>query len=305
MMYFEIYKLQGCSDLNSSTEVKLAERLASIMTKLNDAKTISITSLAKEFNESIRTLQCDLNERLSLLPILESKGQYSLSPSALGRLSPKVLRHFAVISGIEALYPSLDTSFICSILSKAINNPFIIKGHCHEPKHKVESNLNKLEIIIEHKKCISFSYKDKQYTSIHPYRLVNNKGVWYLAALDNNTLKTFHLSEVNHILEQRESFTLQQNILSAIEEDEGVFFSETKFEVILKISANVAGYFTRRQLLPEQEITKTCDDSSLVITSMVAHEKQILPTIKYWLPHVVVISPLSLNDKLRVDTKTT
>lgn len=229
--------------MSSYTEVKLAERLASIITQLNDAKTLSISSLAEEFNVSVRTLQRDMNERLSFLPILEDKGHYSLAPSALGKLSPKDIRHFAAISGIESLYPNLDTRFICSILSQAIDSPYLIKGHNYEPKHKVEPNLNKLEEIILNKKCISFKYKDKQYTSIHAYRLVNAKGIWYLAAVDNGKLKTFHLSELSHILEQDESFTTQQSFIDAIESDEGIFFSDTKFEVVVKVSKNIASYF--------------------------------------------------------------
>ena len=289
--------------MSSYTEVKLAERLASIITQLNDAKTLSISSLAEEFNVSVRTLQRDMNERLSFLPILEDKGHYSLAPSALGKLSPKDIRHFAAISGIESLYPNLDTRFICSILSQAIDSPYLIKGHNYEPKHKVEPNLNKLEEIILDKKCISFKYKDKQYTSIHAYRLVNAKGIWYLAAVDNGKLKTFSVSKMSSVWETKEIFECSPDIEKQILDEETIWFSEEKLEVVLRVSADIADYFTRRQLIPEQEITKTCDDGSLIVTTTVAHEKQILPIIKYWLPHITVISPSSLDEELRLDIR--
>lgn len=285
------------------TEVKLAERLASIITQLNDAKTLSISSLAEEFNVSVRTLQRDLNERLSFLPILEDKGHYSLAPSALGKLSPKDIRHFAAISGIESLYPNLDTRFICSILSQAIDSPYLIKGHNYEPKHKVEPNLNKLEEIILNKKCISFKYKDKQYTSIHAYRLVNAKGIWYLAAVDNSKLKTFHLSELSHILEQAESFTIQQELMALIEENEGIFFSETKFEVVVKVSKSIASYFKRRNVFPNQVIEKELESGELLVSSKVTTTCEILPLIKYWVPNIHVISPVEIKDQLRNELK--
>lgn len=289
--------------MSSYTEVKLAERLASIITQLNDAKTLSISSLAEEFNVSVRTLQRDLNERLSFLPILEDKGHYSLAPSALGKLSPKDIRHFAAISGIESLYPNLDTRFICSILSQAIDSPYLIKGHNYEPKHKVEPNLNKLEEIILNKKCISFKYKDKQYTSIHAYRLVNAKGIWYLAAVDNSKLKTFHLSELSHILEQAESFTIQQELMALIEENEGIFFSETKFEVVVKVSKSIASYFKRRNVFPNQVIEKELESGELLVSSKVTTTCEILPLIKYWVPNIHVISPVEIKDQLRNELK--
>lgn len=289
--------------MSSYTEVKLAERLAKIITQLNDAKTLSVNSLADEFNVSVRTLQRDLNERLSFLPILEDKGHYSLTPSALGKLSPKDIRHFAAISGIESLYPNLDTRFICSILSQAIDSPYLIKGHNYEPKHKVEPNLNKLEEIILNKKCISFDYKDKQYTNIHAYRLVNSKGIWYLAAVDNTKLKTFHLSELSHILEQAESFTIQQDLMALIEQNEGIFFSETKFEVVVKVSKDIAPYFKRRDVFPNQIIEKELESGELLVSSKVAIVHQILPLIKYWVPDIHVISPVEIKDQLRNELK--
>lgn len=287
--------------MNSQAEVKLAERLASIITQLNDAKTLSISSLAKEFNVSVRTVQRDLNERLSFLPILESKGHYSLAPSALGKLSPKDIRHFAAISGIESLYPNLDTRFICSILSQAIDSPYLIKGHNYEPKHKVEPNLNKLEEVIQRNKRINFSYKNKQYNNIAPYRLVNSKGIWYLAAVDDNTLKSFHLSELTHILEQAEAFTSQQHFIDVIEQDDGIFFSETKFEVVVKVSKNIAPYFKRRNVFPNQIIEKELESGELLISAKVATNNQILPLIKYWVPEIHVISPVEVKEQLHTE----
>ncbi|QLE07548.1 WYL domain-containing protein [Pseudoalteromonas shioyasakiensis] len=289
--------------MNSQAEVKLAERLASIITQLNDAKTLSISSLAEEFNVSVRTVQRDLNERLSFLPILESKGHYSLAPSALGNLSPKDIRHFAAISGIEALYPNLDTHFICSILSQAINSPYLIKGHNYEPKHKVEPNLNKLEEVIQRNKRINFSYKNKQYNNIAPYRLVNSKGIWYLAAVDDNTLKSFHLSELTHILEQAEAFTSQQHFIDVIEQDDGIFFSETKFEVVVKVSKDIAQYFLRRNLFPNQRIIEELETGELLVSSRVATSKQILPLIKYWVPEIEVVSPDEIKQTLIQELK--
>lgn len=64
---------------------KLAQRLGMILTKLNAGEHLQIASLAQEFNVSERTIQRDLNKRLSYLP-LEREGQvYWLAPNYLGK----------------------------------------------------------------------------------------------------------------------------------------------------------------------------------------------------------------------------
>jgi len=43
--------------------------------------------LAAEFGVTLRTIQRDLNDRLSFLPVEKADGRYHLHPSALGKLS--------------------------------------------------------------------------------------------------------------------------------------------------------------------------------------------------------------------------
>ncbi len=57
----------------------------------------------------------------------------------------------------------------------------------------------------------------------------------------------------------------------------------------------MAQYFKRRDLLPNQHIDKTLEDGSLIVSSRIAHDHQILPLIRYWLPNVQVISPNELR----------
>lgn len=93
-------------------------------------------------------------------------------------------------------------------------------------------------------------------------------------------------------------------IETRIKEGESIWFSEVKFEVLIKVDSTVANYFLRRALLPEQELTKTCDDGSLIIATTVADDIQILPIIKYWMPHLKIISPEHLHQKILEDIDT-
>ena len=51
----------------------IATRLSLILTKLNNGERFTAQELSEEFNVNLRTIQRDLNERLSALPIKKIK----------------------------------------------------------------------------------------------------------------------------------------------------------------------------------------------------------------------------------------
>jgi hypothetical protein len=62
-----------------------------------------------------------------------------------------------------------------------------------------------------------------------------------------------------------------------------------KSEVILKVHADVVLHFMQRQLLPEQELVKTLEDGGILVSSKISHAMQLLPLVRYWIPHVEII----------------
>ena len=56
-------------------------------------------------------------------------------------------------------------------------------------------------------------------------------------------------------------------------------------------------WFTRRDLLPDQELVTESDDG-VTIRCQASHENQILPLIFYWLPNIQVLEPAWLREKL-------
>ncbi|MEI8210368.1 MAG: WYL domain-containing protein [Methylococcales bacterium] len=50
--------------------------------------------------------------------------------------------------------------------------------------------------------------------------------------------------------------------------------------------------------MPNQQIDKTLEYGSLIVSSRIAHDNQILPLIRYWLPNVQVNSPNELRHSL-------
>jgi predicted DNA-binding transcriptional regulator YafY len=57
--------------------------------------------LANEFNVNVRTIQRDLNERLSYIPIIKEKNYYFMDSYSLGKLSFEDIKSFATLSGIK------------------------------------------------------------------------------------------------------------------------------------------------------------------------------------------------------------
>jgi predicted DNA-binding transcriptional regulator YafY len=272
----------------------LAERITSILIKFNAGETCDLNDLAGEFSVNLRTIQRDINVRLAFLPLIKEGSKVSLEPSALGRLTVSDIRNFAHVCGIKKLFPSLDNSFITAMLSNTFNSSYLIKGHHYEDKSDVQSLLTKFNDYIACNSLVNFHYKGKEYKNIQPYKLINAKGIWYLAAVDKDKLKTFHLANIANELKLFKQFEPSEGIQETIEKEDGIFFSKDKIEVILKASAQIAHYFKRRDILPNQVIEKELESGELIISVKVANEMQIIPLIKYWIPEMDVISPQSL-----------
>lgn len=83
--------------------------------------------------------------------------------------------------------------------------------------------------------------------------------------------------------------------------DDGIWLSGEKIEIVMKVSSVVAAYFKRRSLVANQVIEKELADGGLIISTRVGHVNQIAPIVRYWIPHVRIISPESAQAELEKD----
>lgn len=65
----------------------------------------------------------------------------------------------------------------------------------------------------------------------------------------------------------------------------------------------MAEYFQRRDLVVGQVIEKELNDGGLIISSNVSHKNEVLPVVQYWLPHLRIISPESLQQEMEKEIK--
>jgi len=276
-----------------------ANRIAYIMERLNNGDVLHLKDLSLECAVSIRTLQKDLNERLSNhLPIIRGKdGTYYLEEFAQGKLKYDDLRYFAQQSGVEKLFPTLEDGFLSEVLTKNKESSLLVKGANFEDiaKRREEFDIIRLAILIRHQ--LKFTYNDKQ-RLLNPYKLVNNDAIWYLIGEEEGNLKTFSFSKITHLKETQTKFTPKREVLEIIYNRGSKWFAKDKIVAIIEVDASVAEYFLRRDLLPEQSTIKQTK-KKLILKTKVAYKEELLKIVKYWIPYLKIIEPAYLDEALR------
>ena len=286
----------------------LAQRLTQILLKLNQGEHLVPADLAAEFGVTLRTIQRDLNDRLSFLPFEKTDGRYHLHPSALGKLSHQDIRQFASMAGVQGLFPDLSPQFLRDLFDTRVEQAWMVKGPEYEDHSGRKAIFEQLSHAILAKLAVSFAYTKaqldgqpaatKSYDPVRPYKLVNHGGVWYLAAEHESKLKAFVLGKIDRLLTGVNTFEPQAELLAMLKNEDSIWLNNQKSEVVLKVAKEAAIYFERRKLLGSQVIEKRLEDGGLIISAQVAHPNQILPTVRYWIPHVQVISPEGLQGEM-------
>lgn len=276
---------------------KIGIRLGLIITKLNNGEKFTAEELAKEFNVNIRTIQRDLNERLSYIPLHKEQNYYFLNSHALGKLSYKDIQNFARLSGISSLYPSLDHAFISDLLERKFHSLYIVKDDNFEKITHKKDLFEQLSGSISRQSPVDFFYNDKQ-RSVNPYKLINNNGIWYLLADENGNLKTFTFSKIKQFKwDFQIHFSPKNEFLKQIENNESKWFSKDLIEVVLEVESAAKEYFFRKKIFENVKILEQ-DEHSIIVSTQVAYDDEIIHLVKYWIPYIKIVSPLYLQEEL-------
>jgi predicted DNA-binding transcriptional regulator YafY len=280
----------------------LVYRLAQMLVKLNQGEKLDPQALADDFGVNLRTIQRDLNERFAYLPLVKTDGRYHLDPVFLGKLSTRDVERFASLAGVRGLFPSLSDVFLRDIFDARMQSALLVKGHNYEDLSGQEAEFRLLEQAIVARRHVAFEYRKDEglvpYEGVAPYKLVNLKGIWYLAALVGEKLKTFSFAKIERMRMLETRFEVDPAIEQKLVEEDGIWMGEEKREIVLKVAKEVAGYFKRRKLIANQMIEKELEDGGLIVSAKVGHPNQVLPIVRYWVPHLRIISPEGLQVEL-------
>ena len=283
---------------DDSIHERLADRLANILTKLNMGYQLGVKELAAEFGVSTRTISRDFDRLNTYLPLLQDDEtkKYYLESNYLGKITPQDIRNFAQLSGISHLYPSLDMSFLRELLDSRAQQIYCAKGYSFEDASEFKELFKVFGKAIQEQRQIGFVYKGEP-RLVQPYRLIHHHGSWYLAAVRKDQLRTYRISHIQlmHATHEYPQFIPDQNIVKLVEDDDSIWFGQDKQEIILSIDSQVAFYFKQRSILPEQQIVKELGDGSLLVSSKINHDMQLLPLIRFWIPHIKIVNPERLQ----------
>lgn len=277
----------------------LIERLCEIFAALYQGKTIDKTWLCDKFGITERTAYRDL-ARLGHILDQVSPGRYKLSSHLLPSLHVGQLAEFADFTGVAHLFPRNDGQSLRKSMKHRGNITF------HAPSSRenklIEGLLNQLNHAISARCEVEYRYKDKPRRA-QPYRLINQHGLWYLAAVEKGRLKAFELARIEAFRIRHTRFAPHPEVIDELENSVGIRFG-ARVEALLCVSAHAAEYVTRRALFPSQRIIKQHDDGSLTLSTAISDPHTLFRWLRYWLPDIGILSPTSLREQFEEDLQT-
>ncbi|SGY81495.1 Putative uncharacterized protein [Moritella viscosa] len=277
-----------------SKNEKLAKRLGTILARLNAGERLYLKELEAEFNVHERTIWRDF-ERLAYLPLIREDGCYFLDMSSVRQQSSNSMNKFINNMGLESFIP----------IKLNMNNwqtqdvpIFLFKNVRIEDVSSFTDLFDLMSGAIGNLNLISFTYKGKILKHVYPYRLVNDRGIWYLAAIYQDNLHSFRIAYISQFLQSEDKYKHQSHIQDEIIRQGMQWIDIDKSDVLIQVDSHVALRFIDSDLLPNIQVLKEMDDGSLLISSQVTRLHDVIPILKAWMPHVEVLSPVSLKHEL-------
>ncbi|NOR54811.1 MAG: WYL domain-containing protein [Sulfurovum sp.] len=289
-------------------------RLTSILSRLNDGEALSVKALAEEFNVSDRTIQRDFNKRLISFPVYQDKKKWKMQDGFRLEKSSSV-EEAVVLDIMEKLMEGAGRQFSTKankLLSKIKNeslNPIYAKLDMEDIGDKLKE-VQELEIAISNKTQIKCDYDFEGYRKeldLKPLKIANYEGFWYLIALDsrNDILKKYYLKSIKNIQLSDETFESTTKLDRLLENSISIWFSQSTepYKVVLNISKEVAKYFKRKPISKSQITESVYEDGSMDVSIEITNDMEIIPFVKYWIPHVKVLEPESIRNAIVEDLK--
>jgi len=287
-------------------------RLTIILSRLNDGEALSVKALAEEFNVSDRTIQRDFNERLISFPVYQDKKRWKMQEGFRLEKSNSV-EEAVVLDIMEKLMEGAGRQFSTKankLLSKIKNdtfNPIYAKLDMEDIGDKLKE-VQQLENAIRGRNLIKCRYGFEGYKKeldLKPLKIANYEGFWYLIALDarNDTLKKYYLKNIHQIKVLNKAFESTEKLDRLLDNSISVWFEQDTepYRVRLYISDVVAKYFKRKPISKSQITESLHEDGSMVVSVEITNDMEIIPFVKYWMPHIIVLEPERISEEIKND----
>lgn len=284
---------------------RLAYRLSDIIVRLNNGERLDIFELANMYKVSIRTLKRDFQDRLTVLDFSEAGPQfYCLNAKKIGYLDIADIKRFANFASVQDLLPKIDRQFF----QEQLNQSILVKGFTYEDISARTNEFKTINQAIINCQYIEFDYykisgsasnSSSKHHHLEPYHLLNKNGIWYVVGCRHGQTRTFCFTQIANLQISTKTFACSEDIKEKILGTDSLFFGNQISEIVLQIDAKVAGYFERRDLLPNQELLRKLDNGDLLLICKDVHPREVVPIVQYWIPHIRVISPSSVQTQMQ------
>ncbi len=286
-------------------------RRTQIIAKLYNGAKLTHKELAQEFNVSTKTIQRDFSSLSTLYPIykdgyswrLEENYEFQEQLSAQDDLTLKLLLQAS---------KSFDKSFqessskLLSRIDDNIKSPIYTKIEMEDISNKLTEFIE-IEKAINSKNKIEITYALDSYsydTIINPYKIVNFEGFWYLIAKRKGNLRRYYLQNIFDVDILEDKYRISKNIEKLISNAINIWFEETdSFEIELLIDNSISKYFMRKPICKSQRLKEFDEDGNMTVTLNITSEKEIIPIVKYWLPNIKILKPITLNEKIKKEVE--
>jgi predicted DNA-binding transcriptional regulator YafY len=287
-------------------------RLLLILTKLDEDLRPTQHELAKEFGVSLRTIQRDIG-RLCYFPIEKtnegnlyfSEG-FSLKRTSFEEVEMVILSlSLSMVIDVSPQFSKSANSLLSKLLLPNFSTPYLIKQDPFESIDIDSIKMNELEFAIKNNRYTEITIFDKTYT-VEPYKIVSFDEIWYLFAkdVDSNKIKTFFISDIKNVNYSAKTFLANKSIDKILSNVHTAWFEDgVQFEVKVKVLKPIAHYFKKKKHLISQEILKENADGSLDVSFQVSSDEEVDNLIKAWLPHIIVLSPIRIKNKISLELK--
>lgn len=291
---------------------KILTRLTTILQRLYNGESLSVTELAEEFNVSTKTIQRDFNERLIRFPIEKNGRRWRMQA---GHRLEKIqdIDNLLTLQILESLAGSVGTRFAersKSLLGRLRNDTDFPVESCLSIEDITSHGtlFKEIEEAIVSTRRLRFDYHGKP-RNVQPYRIVNFEGYWYLLAGEEESglVKKFYIKEIRNAESTEETFLPERALREKIAGALNAWFDPNlePFELHLLVKAPIVKYLERRPLSPNQETVARHENGDIEISLKATSVQESLLLLKTWIPDLIVLSPDNVKKAFENLLKTT
>ena len=303
-------------------------RVLELIRRFNNNEKICISQLQNEtmwFEKSEKTIRRDLDIIKKVFPdtfhlIRGEQGCYkavtrSLFENITSAEQLSLLVQTLNIADRSNLFDDLNIDISDrTILEKQIKetkNIYLFKSKPYENRSGDAALFKQLEQAIYYRKEIIIEYRagvDIVPHTVKPYNIVFMNENFYLACeVDNPNYQfsPFRISKIESVTNTGKTFHQNRDIARFIKDMQTPIaryvpnYREHLVEVVVEVASSRAHYFKAKKYLPSQKIIKEQEDGILILSFVVTQETEVADLIKRWIPHIKVISPESLKEKIK------